>query len=634
MIKLKLLLTFSLLTIIAFSQENVSIDLIQKEMLENANSIIRNQSIEIDIPSKKVLKIKKHKVVTVLNEKGIKNIDAIEYYDKSRKINAIEAIVYNAFGKELKKIKRKDFKDQSVADGFSIFSDDRIVYLNYTPTEYPFTIIYDSEIETSNTAFIPSWVPIDDNYESVEESKIHIKYNASLGFKFKEMNFENRKINKTETENTITYTASNLVAEKNEEYAPHYKKILPYVIFGLDSFSLEGEDGNANSWHEFSLWMYENLLKDTETISEETLKAIKTLVGDTSNPIEKAKIIYKYVQDKCRYVSIQLGIGGWKPMTASDVDRLGYGDCKALSNYTRVLLNSVGVESYYTIIYAGNEKESIDKDFVSMQGNHVILTLPIDSGYTFLECTSQLSPFGFNGDFTDDRFALIVKPNGGEIIKTNDYNNIKNSQYMTGQYTIDQEGNLIGNVHILSKGIQYESKYFIERESKETIDKYYKGFFSWLNKLKINKLKFLNDKEKIEFIEDVEISVAQYTNMNNNMIMLPINVFNRNTYIPQRYRNRTKPFEISTGFYDQDDIEINLPKNFAIDAKPNNIVIDSKFGIYKMELIWANDTKIIYKRSLLLKKGIYDKTQYEEFRTFKEQIARADNAKIVLKTNQ
>jgi transglutaminase-like putative cysteine protease len=630
--KLKLLVALIWLSTNTFSQENSAIALIQKEMLENANSVIRNQTIEIDIPSKKVMKIKKHKVVTVLNEKGLKNIDAIEYYDKSRRIITIQAVVYNAFGKELKKIKRKDFRDQSVADGFSIFNDDRIIYLNYTPTEYPFTIIFDSEVETSNTAFIPSWMPIDDMYESVEKSSIQIKNNGSLGFKFKEMNLENRKIEKTETENTITYIASNLVAEKYEEYAPHYKKILPHVVFGLNSFSLEGVDGNANSWEEFSIWMYQNLLKDTETLPEETAKTIKTLVGNTIDPIEKAKIVYKYVQDKCRYVSIQLGIGGWKPMLVSDVDRLGYGDCKALSNYARILLKTVGVESYYTIIYAGNEKQSLDKDFVSMQGNHAILTLPVNNGYTFLECTSQLSPFGFNGDFTDDRFALIVKPNGGEIIKTNDYNNLKSSQHISGQYTIDNEGNLIGNVHVLSKGIQYDDRYLMERESKELIDKHYKDFFSWLNKLKINKLKFLNDKEKIEFSEDVEINVPEYTSIVNNMIMMPVNVFNRNAYIPQRYRNRINPFEISTGFYDQDDIEINLPTNFTVDSKPEDIVIYSKFGTYKMELTKINEGKFIYKRSLLFNKGMYDKSEYDEFRAFNEQIARADNAKIVLKS--
>jgi hypothetical protein len=30
----------------------------------------------------------------------------------------------------------------------------------------------------------------------------------------------------------------------------------------------------------------------------------------------KAKLIYDYVQQKSRYVSIQVGIGGWKPMDA------------------------------------------------------------------------------------------------------------------------------------------------------------------------------------------------------------------------------------------------------------------------------------------------------------------------------
>jgi hypothetical protein len=54
-------------------------------------------------------------------------------------------------------------------------------------------------------------------------------------------------------------------------------------------------------------------------------------------PIMKAKLIYDYVQQKSRYVSIQVGIGGWKPMDASDVDRLGYGDCKGLTNYTKAL---------------------------------------------------------------------------------------------------------------------------------------------------------------------------------------------------------------------------------------------------------------------------------------------------------
>ncbi len=38
------------------------------------------------------------------------------------------------------------------------------------------------------------------------------------------------------------------------------------------------------------------------------------------------------MQGKTHYISIQVGIGGYQPFLASDVDRLNYGDCKALVN--------------------------------------------------------------------------------------------------------------------------------------------------------------------------------------------------------------------------------------------------------------------------------------------------------------
>ena len=74
--------------------------------------------------------------ITVLNSKGLSNIDAVEYYDGSTKVKSIEAIIYNSLGSELKKIKRKDFIDQSVADGFSVYSDNRMIYLDYNDTQY------------------------------------------------------------------------------------------------------------------------------------------------------------------------------------------------------------------------------------------------------------------------------------------------------------------------------------------------------------------------------------------------------------------------------------------------------------------------------------------------------------------
>ncbi len=614
-----------------FSQKGkLIVQNIPDDLLENTNSTIINQDITVSINSQKSYTYKKRLEIKVYNENGLSNIDAVEYYDKSRKIKNIDAVMYNQFGDKLKDFKQKDFKDQAALDGYSILSDDRLIYLDFTPTEYPFILVYTCEIESENTAFLPAWLVIDDTFESVLKSSFTINYPNGLGFKYKEISINDYSISKNENANTITYLAQNIPAIKMEEFAPSFSKIMPHVIFGLEKFMLEGVEGNAKTWKDFGLWMNENLLKNTTEINEETKQKITSLIGDEKDPLKKAKIVYQYVQDKTRYVSIQLGIGGWKPMLAKEVDKLGYGDCKALSNYTYSLLKLVGVESYYTIVYGDRSKKDIQEDFVSMQGNHAILSIPYNNKLAFLECTSQTAPFGFEGNFTDDRNVLIIKPDGGYIVKTNNYNEKLNYQHSKSSYSIDDLGKIIGKLSVKSKGSRYADKYFLEKESKENIDKFYKDELNVLNNLKIEKVSFNNDKDTVEFIENISCTASNYGSISGNSIMFPLNAFNQFSRIPQRYRNRKNPVEISRGFLDEDEIEITIPENFILEAKPNNFNIKDKFGEYKTEIIIENPTKIIYKRSLFLYKGIYEKTEYENFRKFIEQIAKADNAKVLI----
>src|SRR5690606_35617022 len=104
---------------------------------------------------------------------------------------------------------------------------------------------------------------------------------------------------------------------------------------------------------------------------------IQALVKDIDDPKQKAQKICEYVQKKTRYISVQIGIGGFQPMPADDVDRLSYGDCKALTNYMLTLLKSVGINSYYAVVQAGSLKKYAIPDFASMnQFNHVILCIP------------------------------------------------------------------------------------------------------------------------------------------------------------------------------------------------------------------------------------------------------------------
>ena len=623
---------FLLFTNFLFSQNiEFNASKIPDSLKRNANAVIRVNDVLINITAQNAMTVSTKVVTTVLNEYGLRNLSLSDSYDKNRKIAKIQATVLDAFGNEIKTYRKKDFKDVSVADGFSIFSDNRALYLDYTPIAYPFTIIFESLVETSNTAFIPSWNPVNDYYVSTERDNIRINYKPELKLVLNEDNFSPKySIEINNSENEINYAIKNISAKKREELSPSFNKIFPFVIFGLNNFSLEGIDGTANSWKEMGDWFYNKILNGTFDLPLETIDKVKKLVENEKDPIKKAQIIYQYVQDKTRYVSIQEGIGGWKPMNAKDVDKLGYGDCKALTNYTRALLNAVGIESYYCRLYGQSAIREIYSDLVSFQSNHVILAIPNNDDYVWLECTSQTQPFGFQGDFTDDRSAFLIKPNGSEIVKTKTFSEKDNLRKSKVNYTISEDGMINANLKMVSYGIQYDNHFKKERLSKVEQIKNYKEEFRNVNNLQVKKIVFSNDKTTIQFTEELELEAVNYAQNTGGKLMFAVNAFNQNSYVPKKYKVRELPFEIERGYTDEDETEIALPEGYLIEAKPSDVELTTEFGSYKIEFIASDNNTLICKRTLIINKGFYENTKFETYRKFRETIAKTDNSKMII----
>jgi len=630
--KLKIIVAILFIATYASAQKvdfNKSILLIPKNFTKNANIITRYDETNVVVKSKKSMTVTYKKFVTVYNKYGDKAPFFLEGYDKHKTISKIKILIYDSLGKIIKKVKKKEISDVSAADGFSLFTDDRYKYYKYTPNKYPYSIEISYQVNTSNTAFLPKWYVLDGYYSSVQKSEYTITYPEALELNHREFNFGEYPIEKKKVENKIYYTVSNIEAIRKEPMAPIFSKVSPNVLFALNKFSLAGEEVNAASWQAFGKWMYERLLKGRGELPEETKAEVKALVKGIEDPIERAELVYKYMQDRTRYISVQIGIGGWKPMLSKDVDRLGYGDCKALSYYTKSLLEEANVESLYTIVYSG-EKKDIKKDFISVQGNHAILMVPTKKDTIWLECTSQKLPFGQTGA-TDDRDVLIVNSEGGKIVHTNTYKEETNYLQTIGSYTIGEKGEFEAVIEIKSSGKQYNNHYYLETEKKKDQILHYKEKFSNILDVAIDEIKYTNNKKEVIFTETIKLKATNYAEKIGDDMMLRLNAFSLYRNLPKRVLKRKLPLAIKKGYKKEDVIEIITPKNYKIDRLPKKVEIENKFGKYQVEITKIADNKLTYKRILKIKSGTHSKTEYDNYRKFLAEINKRDNLKIILK---
>ncbi|MGS4346628.1 DUF3857 domain-containing transglutaminase family protein [Myroides odoratus] len=620
-----LLLSFSL-----FAQKNSIVPPdVADEYKQNAFSIINEDAVEVKVVAIDRFHVKTRKIITVLNEKGLDDLGFDEYYNKNRKIKSIQVAVYNEQGKSIRSLKQKDFTNYSLSQDMDI-TDSRLLRFEYRPTSYPVIFVYESEVEAKNTAFLPKWYPIQGYQQAVLHAVFSVEVPADIAMNAHLFNPSFYPIEKTTTATTVQYTMRNFPALAHESLAPSLQQFVPKVLVALNKVNLEGVNASFSNWEELGNWYYQHLIKGTDVLSAETKKKVHELVQGVEDPVEKAKILYAYMQEKTRYISIQLGIGGWKPMLAKEVDVLGYGDCKGLTNYLRALLKEAGVPSYPVLVYGSATPLNIEKEVVCLQGNHMILALPLDDGYQWIECTSQKSPFGYIGGFTDNREVLVVKETGSELVRTKHYTLEESRQESTATIVLDEQGNAEINLHIESIGSQFDNRFFISSLNGTDKEKAYKRLLDDFKNVKFSKLETSIEKSQVKYIEDLSFTADRYAQKLGDRLVFSLANWNATSAKLTNARNRAIPFTLQYDWKDTDEVEIKIPEGYDLDVLPSPIEIKSKFGIYRADFEYK-DQKLFYKRTRDNIGGIYEKEDYMDYRTFREKINSADQVKIVLK---
>jgi len=583
--------------------------------------------VEVAAPGKYTFKV--HQVITILNNDGSYLLERHYGIDKFRKLDDIEIRVYNQFGAEANKYKKKDFVTTAAYDGISLVTDDKVMSLRVPAPGYPCKLDVEYTLKVTSFVMLPPWY-IQSPGVSVELSRYLVRVPDDMEIRYlaKDIDIEPVISNKNSVLNYL-WEIKNLKAKKREEGAGGFVTS-PTILTAANQFEYDGYRGQAKEWKDLGIW-YNELVKNTNQLSDAYKSEIRKLVQGAQSDKEKLKILYEYLQKNFRYVSIQLGIGGFKPFPADFVHEKKYGDCKALSNYMQACLDAVNIKSYSAWINAGADRAPVNPNFPYDGFNHQILCVPLNRDTIWLECTSNKADFAQLGNFTENRYALLLTENGGVLVRTPLSKANDNKFAASTEVVVNEDGTGITETTLLTSG-EYKSEQLAVSEEKNDIQKFYfinhMGFpnpdeFELTFGQKAPNLFTTKIKMNIEKINDFKAG--------NKMFLKPRIYKLWSSKLPAS-EGRNEAFIFECPFEKTDTTIFKIPPGFKSEVLPESKDLKCQFANYTTKYWYDAGKNAIYSTArLTLTQYNIPAAKYAEVKKFFDDVLMDDTQKIVIK---
>jgi len=611
------------------SAQSFDVGLIPDSLKKDARAIVREEEyiLEIKSPSKAVTK--EHHAYTILNEKADNIGGYTSWYDKFISINSVTGTLYDAGGKEIKRVKKKDMGDFS-AVGENLMDDERYKEFNFYCRLYPYTVDYQEEDEVTGILAFDRWRPLYSSGISTQHSKYVIIAPKDYVVRYKPVNCNYQPvITESGDKKIYTWEVSNLPARHTEVAGPDWSQIAPHVLFAPSDFEAQGYKGNMSTWENFGKFINQ-LRAGRDVLPDDVKKKVHELTDHLTDTRQKVYALYDYLQKNTRYINVSLGIGGWQPFPAQYVATKRYGDCKALSNYMVALLKEAGINGKYVVIYGGEDEPDLVADFPSLQGNHIVSCVPLGKDTIWLECTSQTVSPDFMGSFTGNRKAILIDDDGGHIVRTPFYTAADNTRCRVVDASISEEGNLDADVNTGYTGVRQELPHDLMNElSGDQREKYLNDLFN-LPTYKVDKSHYEEQKGTIPVVKEyLHVLSPSYASVSGRRLFVNPDLFDRSSYRLPTDSVRHYDFVDERAFLDIDSITLKIPAGYQPEAVPADLSIDSKFGKYHTSVKVSPD-RIVYYRRYEESANRFPPADYPDLVKFYERLYKADHSRIVL----
>ncbi|MFD2786966.1 DUF3857 domain-containing protein [Hymenobacter rubripertinctus] len=605
---------------------------------ENAHAVVRYQEETLLVKSVGRTVETTRRAVTILDEAGRRWAAELVYYSQLNSVSYFRGAVYDATGRQLRQLRSQDIQDISLSDGFSLASDGRGRVADLSQPTYPYTVEFEYEVVSDNPLFYSTWRPQPVEQLSVEQASFRVLMPTGMALRYQERQLPagTAQARRTQgSQDVYEWQVRNLPAREQEPDGPAVGELTPSVYTAPAEFEVQGHAGRLSSWADLSRWTYE-LNAGRAELPPALVAGMQALVQ--GEPDERARIrkVYQYLQANTRYISVQLGLGGWQTFPASAVAANGYGDCKALTNYCQALLGAAGIKAHAALVRAGTDEQDIRTDFPSSQFNHVVLCVPLTQparpDTVWLECTSQTDPFGYMGSFTGNRHALLLLPEGGHLVPTPRYGAAENRRERHADVFLDASGNATATLRTLRTGLEYDGVAGLPglelSEQKKRV-----GNQLALPNFTLHKVAFqaLPPGAPVPGLtETLALTLPGLAPPSGKRVFLTPNLLSRLPTLATSGGERQSEVRLDHAFTQLDTVQLHLPASLRPEQLPAPVQLKTPFGTYSSQLSTLPDGTLRYIRRLEMPRRRFAATEYPAYLEFRRKVAAADKAQLVL----
>jgi hypothetical protein len=456
--------------------------------------------------------------------------------------------------------------------------------------------------------------------------------------------FNHAKIEPTVTGSTYTWELRNLAPIEPEPVSPQLTTLAPRIAVSYaPATAAAGLNRSFESWTDVSRW-YTELSDPQVTLDDALAGKARELTASAKTELDRIRAIGRYIQ-KLQYISIQIGVGRFRPHSATEVFARAYGDCKDKANLMRAMLRAVKIESYPVLIYSGDPTYVREEWASPSQFNHCIIAVKVSDEtqvatvvkhptlgrLLIFDATDDQTPVGDLPDHEQGSFALVVAGADGALLRMPVTPPESNQLERQVEAVLASDGSLAGSIRERSMGQSaVEERRLFNHLSRAD---YVKAIEQWVTRgatgATVSKVEPVDQSADGRFALDFNFNAANYAQlMQNRLLVFKPAIVSRREFLLLTDAIRKHPVVLESNAFIE-TVRVKLPDGFDVDELPDPLKLETAFGNYDASYE-VKDGQLVFTRRLSLRATTIPAEQYSTVRGFFERIRSVEQSPVVL----